>query len=214
MFGDVDADIGIEQIARRNHSASRSCGGVFWRPSAMKSSGKLVKISKACPAVRGPSRNTTSSPRRKISTSLVLKRNSLGKRMAWLLPDRKTLAVGTLEALQKRIYLSVYTREGTVSLRLCDLPGVPWRSRGEGSGAVDLHLLPRLPSLAEVRDGWPGADPSGRPSPPSPGGGAVGGSHGSADRPGADGAVIAPRWHGTALPGYFPGPGESFAPAC
>ena len=55
---------------------------------------------------------------------------------------------------------------GCADHRYRDLPGVPWRSRGKGSDSVDLHLLPRLPYLAEVRDGWSGAAPTGRPGPP------------------------------------------------
>jgi hypothetical protein len=42
---------------------------------------------------RAFSRSTTSPPPRKISTSSLSKRNSLGNRTAWLLPDRKTRAV-------------------------------------------------------------------------------------------------------------------------
>ena len=51
---------------------------------------------------RGFSRSTTSLPRRKISTSSLAKRNSFGKRTAWLFPDLNTLAVVT--------FASVYTR--------------------------------------------------------------------------------------------------------
>ncbi len=39
------------------------------------------------------SRNTSSSPRRMISTSLLVSRNCLGNLTAWLLPERKTRAV-------------------------------------------------------------------------------------------------------------------------
>src|SRR5450759_2731890 len=52
------------------------------------------------------SRSTTSSPRRKISTSSLSKRNSLGKRTAWLLPDRNTRAVDIVHPLN--VYTSKY----------------------------------------------------------------------------------------------------------
>src|SRR6202040_292252 len=56
----------------------RSWGGVSRRPSGKKSSGRLARISKARANPFPFSRNTISSPRRKISTSLPLSRNPFG----------------------------------------------------------------------------------------------------------------------------------------
>src|SRR5204862_276498 len=42
------------------------------------------------------SRKTMSSARLKISTSLLLRRNCLGSRTAWLFPERNTLAVAIM----------------------------------------------------------------------------------------------------------------------
>src|SRR5882724_9624452 len=64
----------------------------------------------------GFSRKTTSSPRRKTSTSFALKRNSLGNRTAWLLPERNTLAVVmTNPPMYKR---KVYTCEEASASRV------------------------------------------------------------------------------------------------
>ena len=52
------------------------------------------------------SRSTTSSPRRKISTSSLSKRNSFGKRTAWLLPG-----FGRHEPSTYALSLKVYTKE-------------------------------------------------------------------------------------------------------
>src|SRR5258708_2867682 len=84
-------------VSRRKRASiqrpSRFCGGVSCRPSGKKSSGRLARISKARASPFPFSRNTISSPRRKISTSLPFSRNSFGSRTAWLLPERKTRAV-------------------------------------------------------------------------------------------------------------------------
>src|SRR6201987_2725048 len=58
-----------------------------------RSSGKLASRSNARTMVPFFSRSTISSPRRKISTSLLFNRNCLGSRTAWLFPDRNTRAV-------------------------------------------------------------------------------------------------------------------------
>ena len=68
VFGYVDADIRIKQIARRHQSSSRRWGRGSSRPSFMKSSGNSVSTSKIDAALAGRARKTTSSPRRKIST--------------------------------------------------------------------------------------------------------------------------------------------------
>src|SRR5579871_7057817 len=86
---------------------ARSGGGVSGRPSGKKSSGRLARISNARASPFPFSRNTISSPRRKISTSLLLRRNSFGSRTAWLLPERKTRAVAILRHhpyIRSRIY--------------------------------------------------------------------------------------------------------------
>src|SRR3954447_16857922 len=69
--------------------------------SVKASSGSSHQALIASIKVRGFSRRTTSLPRRKISTSSLAKRNSFGRRTAWLFPDLKTLAVVT--------FASVYT---------------------------------------------------------------------------------------------------------
>src|SRR3954470_15296638 len=77
--------------------------------SVKASSGSSHQALIASIKVRGFSRRTTSSPRRKISTSSLAKRNSFGKRTAWLFPDLNTLAVVT--------FASVYTRRRYGRLR-------------------------------------------------------------------------------------------------
>src|ERR1700730_1503062 len=56
--------------------------GASCRSSGKKSSGRLARISNARASPFPFSRRTISSPRRKISTSLLLSRNSFGKRTA------------------------------------------------------------------------------------------------------------------------------------
>src|SRR5580692_3714645 len=86
VFCEVDANVRVQHVAAP-HNGSRSCGGESWRPSAMKSSGKACRMASARRKLRFGFRSTTSSSRRKISTSFTSKRNSLGRRTAWLLPD-------------------------------------------------------------------------------------------------------------------------------
>jgi hypothetical protein len=59
----------------------------------MKSGDNRDRIETTSAMVLTRERSTTSSPQRKISTSLVSNWNSLGKRTAWELPLLKTLAV-------------------------------------------------------------------------------------------------------------------------
>src|ERR1700719_4220640 len=104
-------------VSRRKRAfiqrSSRSCGGVSCRPSGKKSSGRLARISNALANPFPFSRNTISSPRRKISTSLLFSRNSFGNRTAWLLPERKTRAVA-IWVHSFNIYALVYTsRKGS-----------------------------------------------------------------------------------------------------
>src|SRR5829696_215892 len=99
-----DEDVGVEHVAQRHHSPLRTCGGLssMVSRSVKAPSGSSHQALIASIKVRGFSRSTTSSPRRKISTSSLANRNSFGKRTAWLFPDLKTLAVVT--------FASVYTR--------------------------------------------------------------------------------------------------------
>src|ERR1700747_2750938 len=82
-----------------------------------KSSGSPASRSKARARFPLFSRSTSSSPRRKISTSLLLSRNCLGKRTAWLFPERKTLAVGIdLRFSNKYIHI-VYQQTSTRQIK-------------------------------------------------------------------------------------------------
>src|SRR5208337_594340 len=90
---DVNTDVRIQQIARLHHNPLRFCGRSFSRPISSRSSGKPASRSNARTMVPSFSRRTISSPRRKISTSLLFSRNCFGSRTAWLFPDRNTLAV-------------------------------------------------------------------------------------------------------------------------
>ena len=72
--------------------------------------------------VRGFSRNTTSSPRRKISTVFEVNRNPFGKRTAWLLPDWKTVVrVVVVVSVRARSYSDRYT----LSIYAAYLDGAP-----------------------------------------------------------------------------------------
>jgi len=71
----------------RAHSAARAAY-LFAPPAGRRPAGSPK--SQTLAPVLSASRSTISSPRRKISTSLPLNRNSFGKRTAWLLPDRNT----------------------------------------------------------------------------------------------------------------------------
>src|SRR5215469_2417865 len=82
LLTDVNADVRVQQIARLHHSPLRFCGRSFSRPATSKSSGKPASRSKARTMVPSFSRRTISSPRRKISTSLLSRRNCFGNRTA------------------------------------------------------------------------------------------------------------------------------------
>src|SRR5260370_3366539 len=90
---DVNADVRIQKIARLHHHPLRLRGCSFPRPGISKSSGRPASKSNARTIVPLFSRSTISSPRRKISTSLLFSRNCFGSRNAWLFPDRNTFAV-------------------------------------------------------------------------------------------------------------------------
>src|SRR6266568_1949166 len=90
---DVNADVRVQKIARLHHNPLRFCGCSFSRPGISKSSGRPASNSNARTIVPLFSRSTISSPRRKISTSLLFSRNCFGNRNAWLFPDRNTFAV-------------------------------------------------------------------------------------------------------------------------
>src|SRR5690349_12636453 len=90
---DVNADVGVEQKTRSHYSPFRFCGlSLRARSTASTSMGRSARSQKARSKPLVFSRSTTSSPRRKISTSSLWKRNSFGNLTAWLLPDLKTLA--------------------------------------------------------------------------------------------------------------------------
>src|SRR4029077_1933058 len=106
----VDANVRVQHVAPP-HRGSRSCGGVSWRPSAIKSSGKDCRRARARRKLRFGFRSMTSSPRRKISTSFTSKRNSLGRRTAWLFPDLKTRALLMVASSRKKYIRDVYTMQ-------------------------------------------------------------------------------------------------------
>src|ERR1700730_16576387 len=122
---------------------SRCCGGASWRPSGKKSAARLARISNALANPFPFSRNTISSPRRKISTSLLFSRNSFGNRTAWLLPERKTRAVA-IWVHSFNIYADVYTsRKG---------------SNASSFGAAQLRWAGRRPGRlapCHVQSRWP-----------------------------------------------------------
>ena len=112
LLRDVNARVGVEHIPRR-HKPRRRCGGWSCRPPDMKSSGIEESSTKARLSVRRGFRRTISSPRRNISTWLTSKRNSLGKRTAWLLPDLKIRAVGMTPSSSASIYETYTPRQNS-----------------------------------------------------------------------------------------------------
>src|SRR6266513_4196774 len=100
---DVHADIGVQHESRLHQSPFRFCGLSFFRSPRSKSSGRFARISKTRSIGLCFSFSTSSSPRRKISSSLLFTRNSLGSLTAWLFPDLNTLAVAIFNS-SPRIY--------------------------------------------------------------------------------------------------------------
>lgn len=79
----------------------------------MKSSENALRSASTVLAVCGSSLSTTLLPRRNISASLLLKRNSSGRRTDWLWPDLNTRVVAML-----RLFMDMVLR----SRRGCALP--------------------------------------------------------------------------------------------
>src|SRR5438105_2160388 len=100
---DVHADIGVQHESRLHQSPFRFCGLSFFRSPRSKSSGRFARISKTRSIGLCFSFRTSSSPRRKISSSLLFTRNSFGSLTAWLFPDLNTRAVAIFDSLP-RIY--------------------------------------------------------------------------------------------------------------
>src|SRR6266481_3732632 len=90
---DINANVRVQQEprtlrpgwccgARRHHKPLRFCGLSFFRSARVKSAGNAASRSNARAIVPVRSLSTISSPRREISTSLLLTRNAFGKRTA------------------------------------------------------------------------------------------------------------------------------------
>ena len=71
FLADVNTNICVQQIAGLHQSPRRFCGRSLSRPVSSRSSGSLASRSNARTMVPSFSRKTISSPRRKISTSLL-----------------------------------------------------------------------------------------------------------------------------------------------
>src|SRR3979490_1741461 len=103
----IDADIGVEHIAGAHQRPLRRCGCGSLRFLGNMSAGNSANKSSTRTIPPAFSRNTISSPRRKISTSELFTRNFFGSLTAWLFPDLKTRAVSITHLLD--IYMIVYT---------------------------------------------------------------------------------------------------------
>ena len=99
----------------------------------------------------------TSSPRRNISTSSVSKRNSFGRRTAWLFPDLNTRAVPMSEVYTEGIYGRSACPNGLVG-------GVVFVRRAVHVGDVGGGADDRNVGVVELsRNRWFGRCKSGRP---------------------------------------------------
>src|SRR5205823_1138170 len=123
----IDADIGVEHIAGAHHKPLRRCGCGSLRFFANMSAGKSASKSSTRTIPPAFSRNTISSPRRKISTSALLTRNFFGNLTAWLFPDLNTRAVAN-----RRMDMSM-RRKQTVSSLL--------REREHGERAAESGVV-------------------------------------------------------------------------
>src|ERR1700674_4653900 len=92
----IDADIGVEHIAGAHHRPLRRCGCGSLRFFGNMSAGNSASKSSTRTIPPAFSRNTISSPRRKISTSVLLTRNFFGSLTAWLFPDLNTRAIAMI----------------------------------------------------------------------------------------------------------------------
>src|SRR5580700_10884754 len=118
----IDADIGVEHIPGARHKPLRRCGCRSLRFFGNMSAGNSASKSSTRTIPPAFSRNTISSPRRKISTSELLTRNFFGSLTAWLFPDLNTRAMAII------CLTDIYTA-------MCIHLQVPipklWASRGE-----------------------------------------------------------------------------------
>src|SRR5580704_11302856 len=109
----IYAGIRVEQIACCHQSPLRRWG--FRLSFTEESIGSSARISRTRSIVPFFSLKTISSPRREISSSLLLTRNFFGNRTAWLFPDLNTRATVNVRTL---LYiLAVYTSVHTMSRR-------------------------------------------------------------------------------------------------
>src|SRR2546423_1344836 len=96
VLSQINADIGVEHIAgahSRPYKPLRRCGCGSLRFFGNMSAGSSASKSRTRTIPPAFSRNTISSPRRKISTSELLTLNFFGSLTAWLFPDLNTRAV-------------------------------------------------------------------------------------------------------------------------
>src|SRR5207302_768199 len=122
----IDADIGVEQIAESRHRPLRRCGCGSLRFFGNMSAGKSASKSSTRTIPPAFSRNTISSPRRKISTSELFTRNFFGNLTAWLFPDLKTRAtvmirlpyIYTLTYIRSQATFAPALRGGILQVRL------------------------------------------------------------------------------------------------
>src|SRR5580693_5849856 len=103
----IDADIDVEHIAGAHQRPLRLCGRGSLRFLGNMSAGNLASKSSTRTIPPAFSRNTISSPRRKISTSELLTRNFFGSLTAWLFPDLNTRAMAMI-CLPKYIQQCIY----------------------------------------------------------------------------------------------------------
>src|SRR5580692_5428261 len=103
----IDADIGVEHIPGARHKPLRRCGCRSLRFFGNMSAGNSASKSSTRTIPPAFSRNTISSPRRKISTSELLTRNFLGSLTAWLFPDLNTRAMAMILP-PRYIYTAMY----------------------------------------------------------------------------------------------------------
>src|ERR1700756_4449400 len=102
------------------------------------SDGNSASKSSTRPIPPAFSRNTISSPRRKISTSVLLTRNVFGSLTAWLFPDLNTRAMAML--CLSDIYTAMYIHLQAPISELWPEQG----SRGDTMGSVKFVTVAQL----------------------------------------------------------------------
>src|ERR1700674_276571 len=107
VLSQIDADIGVEHIAGAHQRPLRRCGRGSLRFLGNMSSGNSASKSSTRTIPPAFSRNTISSPRRKISTSELWTRNFFGSLTAWLFPDLNTRAIAMI-VCPPTIYTGMY----------------------------------------------------------------------------------------------------------